>query len=216
MIFAWLNQKGGVGKTTLAVNAAAALARTGRSVLLVDADPQGSALDWAAARDAEPLFTVVGMPKPTLHRQIPRLAAAYDAVVIDGPPSASDIARSAMLAADAVLIPVQPSPYDVWAAEEVVRLTEETRIYRDALRVAFVVSRRIVGTAIGRDVEQALSGWSLPVLPAHVSQRVAFAETAAVGRAVVEMADSPARREIEALRDAILDLVLAETGRAAA
>ena len=117
-----------------------------------------------------------------------------------------------MLAADAVLIPVQPSPYDVWAAEEVVRLTGETRIYRDALQVAFVVSRRIVNTAIGRDVEQALSGWALPVLPAHVSQRVAFAETAAVGRAVVEMADSPARREVEALRDAILDFALASPG----
>jgi chromosome partitioning protein len=117
MIVGLLNQKGGVGKTTLSVNLAASLARSGARVLLIDADPQGSALDWAAARDGVPLFPVVGLPRPTVHKEIGALGYGYDHIFIDGPPRVTDLARSALLAADVVLIPVQPSPYDIWAAE---------------------------------------------------------------------------------------------------
>ena len=216
MIVSYLNQKGGVGKTTLAVHTAAAVALGGHKVVLVDADPQGSALDWLASREAEPLFPVVGMPRPVLHRQVPDLAAGCDLLVIDGPPSLTDIARSAMVASDLVLIPVTPSPYDVWAAGELVRLVEEVRIVRPALAAHFVISRKIVGTAIGRDVRAALAEWpSVPVLPAGVSQRVIFAETAAIGSTAVETSrDAKAVREIEDLRDAVLAAVF--TGREAA
>jgi chromosome partitioning protein len=76
MIYAFLNQKGGVGKTTLSVNVSTALSRLGRRVMLVDADPQGSVLDWSASREDEPLFPVVGLPTKTLHRDIiPHLKA---------------------------------------------------------------------------------------------------------------------------------------------
>ena len=211
MIIAYLNQKGGVGKTTLAIHTASAFALADYSVVLVDADPQGSALDWLDSRKSEPLFPVVGMPKPVIHRQLPRIAATCDIVVIDGPPSLTDIARSAMLAADLVVIPVQPSPYDVWAAEEVVGLVEQTRVYRDDLLARFVISRRISNTVLGRDVVMALERWSIPVLPAHIYQRIAFAETAASGSTVLEAGRmSLAAMEIEALRDALLAVALEE------
>ncbi len=112
-VIAILNQKGGVGKTTLAVHIATALARKKRSVLLLDANPQGSALDWAAARHGEKLFPVIGLPKSSIHKELPAVAANFDVVLIDGPPRVYDVARSAIMASDLVLVPVQPSPYDV-------------------------------------------------------------------------------------------------------
>lgn len=204
---ALLNQKGGVGKTTIAVHLAAGLARRGGRVLLIDADLQGSALDFATARDGDPPFGVVGLPRPTLHKELPSIGGSYDAVVIDGPPRVNDVARSAILASDLVLIPVQPSPYDVWAAAEIVELLRESAVYKADQRAAFVVNRLIAHTAIGRDVQDALAGYKLPVLAATLCQRVAFAESAAQGRTVFEtQPDGPARREADALTDEVLGL----------
>lgn len=206
MILSFLNQKGGVGKTTLSVNLAASLARNGARVLLIDADPQGSALDWAAARAGEPLFSVVGFPRPSIHKEIAQLGQGYDHIVIDGPPRVTELARSAIMAADVVVIPVQPSPYDIWAADEVVKLIEEARVYKDGLKAVFVVNRKIVNTAIGRDVGEALAAYPVPVLMASVTQRVIYAEAAAQGRAVHEVDEAgPAAAEIEAVRAELVE-----------
>jgi chromosome partitioning protein len=156
-------------------------------VLLIDADRQGSALDWSAARKGDPLFPVVGIPKDTLHREVAILAEPYDWVLIDGPPHVNTVAKSALAAADPVIIPVQPSPYDVWAAKEIVDLVTEVRVIKASLIAVFAVNRKIVGTAIGRDVAEALAGYDLPVLKAAISQRVAFAESAALGQTVAEL-----------------------------
>lgn len=206
MIIGILNQKGGVGKTTLSVNIAASLARTGARVLLLDIDPQGSALDWAAAREGAPLFPVVGLPRATIHKEIDQLGKDYDHIVIDGPPRVTDLARSAIMASDVILIPVQPSPYDIWAAEEVVKLIDEARIYKESLKAAFAVNRKIANTAIGRDVREALAAYPVPSLVASITQRVVFAEAAAQGLAVHEAdPEGLAAREIEAMTAELLE-----------
>lgn len=207
MVIAFLNQKGGVGKTTLAVHVATAFAQRGRRVLLVDADPQGSSLDWAGSRQTNPLFPVIGLPTKTLHKEIPAHLTNYDDIIIDGPPRVNELARSAIIAADLVIIPVQPSPYDVWAAKEIVDLLSEAHIFKETQKSAFVINRKIVNTAIGRDVVKALADYQLPVLDAHISQRVAFAESAAQGGTVLEIEpQSTASQEMNRLVDELVAL----------
>ena len=205
MIIGILNRKGGVGKTSLSTNLASALSLSGNRILLVDADPQESALDWQASREGETLFPVVGMAKPTLHKDIPELARNYDHILIDGPPGINDVARSAMMACDLVVIPVQPSPYDVWAADETVKLLTEITIYNDSLKGLFVINRKIKNTALGRDVASALGDYPLTVAQTAITQRVVFAESAASGLSVLELApEGPASQELNALAKEIL------------
>ena len=200
MIFGILNQKGGVGKTTLSINLAASLTRLGSRVLLLDVDPQGSSLDWAAARQSSPLFSVVGFPRPSIHKEITQISQGYDHVIIDGPPRVTELARSAIMASDIVVIPIQPSPYDIWAAEEVVKLVDEARIYKENIKSVFVINRKITNTAIGRDVREALEAYPVSVLKASLSQRVIFAEVAASGKTVFEVEPkSLAVAEVEAV-----------------
>jgi chromosome partitioning protein len=200
MIFALLQQKGGGGKTTLATHLAGELASPQSSVLVIDADPQGSALDWSQRRSLLGLprrFGVVGLARETLHQEVPQIARHAHHVIIDGPPRVTSLARSAILAADLVLIPVQPSPYDVWASNEIVSLVTEAKLFKPSLKAAFVINRRIVGTVIGRDVRSALAEYPLRVIGATVSQRILFPESAATGQLVNEIdAKSAAAREI--------------------
>ena len=184
-VIAVLNQKGGSGKTTIATHLARALQLDGDGVLLVDSDPQGSARDWAAVREDQPV-TVVGIDRPTIERDLKQIARK-DFVVVDGAPQAADLAVSAIKAADFVLIPVQPSPYDIWATADLVELVKQRIEVTDGrLQAAFVVSRAIKGTKIGAEVVEALADYGLPVLESRITQRVSYPGTAAAGTTVLD------------------------------
>ena len=207
MIVALLNQKGGVGKTTLALHLAGEWAGRGKRVTLIDADPQGSALDWSERRGHERLpriFGVVGLARDTLHREAPELARDADMIVIDGPPRVAGLMRSALLAADLVLVPVQPSPFDGWASAEMLTLLAEARIYRPELAARFILNRCGARTVIARETAETLADHDPPLLTATIGQRVVFADAAQSGRIASEIdGGSLAAREITALADEI-------------
>ncbi|HEV7252098.1 MAG TPA: ParA family partition ATPase [Mesorhizobium sp.] len=203
MIVALLNQKGGVGKTTLALHLAGHWAGTGKRVLVVDADPQGSALDWAEQRSREGLarlFGVVGLAREALHRELLEVARGHDRVVIDGPPRVAGVVRSALLVADLVLIPVAPSPFDGWASAEMLKLLGEARVFRPELPPRLILSRVSARTVIARETADALADHDPAVLAAHVGQRIVFADAARSGRLAHEaLAGGMAAQEIAAV-----------------
>lgn len=206
-VIAVLNQKGGAGKTTIATNLAVAIRRSGKSVTLIDSDPQGSARDWAHMRTHDHL-PVLGIDRPVIEREI-RAIADVDYAVIDGAPQASDLAVSAIKAADFVLIPVQPSPYDIWATDDLVELVKaRIEITDGRLRAAFVVNRAIKGTVIGRDVVGLLERHGLPVLDSAIHQRIAYATTAIAGETPLEAyPGTEASEEVLALMRELLPML---------
>lgn len=216
MIIGMLNQKGGVGKTTLSVSIAHELARksTPEDVLLVDADPQQSALSWSEVRENKLPFAVIGLAKKSLHRDLPAIGKNYKHIIIDGPPRVTELARSCIMAADIVIIPCTPSPYDIWASEETIQLVKEAAVYKENLKYCFVINRKIANTAIGRDVVDVLNSMEMKVLTSHVCQRVIFAEAAASGKTVFDLEpESKASEEIEKLVNEIVEMEKLKNGQ---
>lgn len=201
MIVAFAGQKGGGGKSTLAVCTAAELAARGRSVLLVDADPQGSASTWhdvatekvrqrakesGRAEDEEgsahALPSVVAMTG-TLHErhQLPKLARPYDDVIIDTPGRMSEVIRSALMVVDTVVLPCGPSHVEAWALADTIKLIKEAQIVRRKLKAVIVINRKRAGTVLGESARDDLKASGLPILKCEIGLRQAFAETLGAG-----------------------------------
>ena len=203
VIVAVLNQKGGAGKTTLATHLARALQLAGAGVLVADSDPQGSARDWyAAAGDDADLPPVVGIDRPAMFRELPKLSGGADWIIVDGAPQVHDLAAAAVRVADVVLIPVQPSPYDIWSTADLVDLLKQRQEIADGQpKAAFVVSRQIQGSRLAGDVREALEGYKLPVFEAGTVQRVIYANSATTGQTALDLEpNGPAAKEINAIK----------------
>jgi len=206
-VIAVLNEKGGSGKTTIATNLSRALQLRGKNVILIDSDPQGSARDWhAAAKEDSGLLPLVAMDRPSQFKELSKVTASFEWVFIDGAPRTEELAIAGIKAADMVLIPVSPSPYDIWAAESLVELIKARQEITDGKpKAAFVVSRQIVGSKLSGEVKTALEGYGLPILNSCTSQRVIYPTSAAAGSTVVD--DEPngaAAKEIQAILEELL------------
>lgn len=204
MIISILNQKGGTGKTTLAVNMAREYTKRTLKTLLVDSDSQGSALRWHEESGGE-LIDLTCLPMTTLDKDVVKFKDRYERIIIDGIPRVSPLTVCAIKAADVVLIPVQPSPYDIWATEDLVRLVKERiEITEGKLKAAFVVCRMIKGTLLGLSILEQLGGFGLRVFDYGTCQRQEYARSVQEGRTVCE-SNTEATKEIVAIVNELED-----------
>lgn len=201
-VIAVINQKGGTGKTTLTMNLAAGLARQGRT-LVVDADPQGSASQWARLATEERPYpaSVVSVAGP-LGREVERFRDDYRYVVVDCPPTLeTGAARAAMSAADLVLIPVLPSPMDLWGSVRMAKAVEDARLENRRLNAYLVVNQVEMRNALSRAMEQALAEFDIPALQAKLQRRAVYRNAALEGSSVYELGKrgEAAAAEIDAI-----------------
>ena len=198
VVVAVLNQKGGSGKTTIATNLAHSLQLSGHKVLLVDSDPQGSTRDWNEANGGE-LVPVIGLDRETLPKDLSRVSAGYDWVIIDGAPQLAKMSAAAVKAADIVLIPVQPSPYDIWAAADLVEIikTRQSITENGTPKAAFIISRAIKKTKLSNEINEALAEYGFEVFKSSTSQLVVYPTTAANGLTVFSEKNSSAIKELQ-------------------
>jgi chromosome partitioning protein len=182
-----VNQKGGVGKTTIAVNLAGCLAMRGHRVLLIDADPQGSVLQWQSIEDNS-TFEVTYHPAPSLDRDIKSLGRGFDHLVIDAPPAIGEITQAVLAASQLAIVPIGPSPLDIWSSKETLALFPGARKRNRKLDGRLLVCRKIVGTRVGREARDAMETYGMAVFETEISQRIAFVEAMISGLSVLEYA----------------------------
>ena len=212
-IIAVAGQKGGIGKSTIAGNLAAEFAAMGRTVSVLDADPQHSLTAWADQGEgllSECVEKVSGHSTDDLRDKVRRAEKNFDIVLIDTPPGMPEMAYQAALVADLVLFPCGPSPLDLFALKEALGLALKARAQRRSKkpRIRFVPSKVLMNTNLGRNLSTSLENMGKKVLP-PIGQRVVVAEAVMTGLTVAEYAPSSvSHHEFQQLAKAI-DKILA-------
>src|SRR5258708_514836 len=211
-IIAVAGRKGGIGKSTIAGNLAAEFAAMGRTVLVLDADPQHSLAAWAGQGKgmlSRCVQKVDGGNADDLRSKTRKAQKDVDLVLIDTPPGMPETAYEAALVADLVLLPCGPSPLDFFALKEALALALKARAERRSKkpRIRFVPSRVLRTTNLGRDLSSSLEKMGKKVLP-PIGQRVVVAEAVSAGLTLVEYApSSTSREEFQELAKAVYKIV---------
>ncbi len=204
MIISLVNQKGGVGKTTAAINLAASLKRKNHSLVFIDADPQGSAIQWHAVEENK-AFEIKHHPGTIYQHEINELAQKYDYVVIDAPPALGDVTRSILAVTDLAVVPLSPSPLDVWSCWKTLELIKEVQQQNTKLKSKLLISRKIPGTRLAREAREAMGVFNTDLFDSELCQRVAYIESMTHGVSVMQYApSSKAANEIERLSEELI------------
>ena len=213
MIISFVNQKGGVGKTTTAINLASSLVRNNHNVVLIDADPQGSAATWHSIEDNK-AFEISFHPDEITAADIELLERSYDLVLIDAPPTANDKVETIMKSSDLIILPVTPSSLDLWSCKETLDKIGPESEEPLTNKVRLLINRRIPGTRVGREMRQALDTFNRPVFETELCQRVAYIDAMKYGVSVMQFApSSKAAGEIEQWSQEVMTIINEETAR---
>jgi chromosome partitioning protein len=213
MIISFVNQKGGVGKTTTAINLAISLKKKNYNLVFIDADPQGSAVQWHAI-EGNKSFEILHHPSPIHATDIRQLSMNYDYVIIDAPPAIGDISKAILAVTDLAIIPLSPSALDVWSCWGTLKMVDEIRPLNSDIEVKLLINRKIPGTKIGRDSREAMKQFQMDVFNTELCQRVAFIDAMTSGVSVMQYAPhSKAAREIERLCEEIIPQVSMEASQ---
>jgi chromosome partitioning protein len=212
-IIAVVNQKGGAGKTTLAMLLAGSLADRGKRVLVADADVQNSALHWSLVRVGTPFPAAVmdySGEENKLHKALRKRAHEFDYIVIDSPPAATAlVTASALRVAHLALVPVIPSPLDVWASVRIREAIDLARNKNPELEARLVVNQMQPNTLLAREVLGMLPEFGIPLLAASLKSRTAYRQCAALGASIQALGSRAALAvmEVDALRREVEDLL---------
>jgi len=206
-VFSVANQKGGTGKTTLSMNLAAGLSRRGRT-LIIDADPQGSAGQWAGlSTDERPFPVSVISVASNLAREVSRMRQDYQYLVIDCPPTLeTGVAQSAMTISDKVFIPILPSPVDLWASVRLADAIDQVKTGNSRLQAYILINQLELRSAMSRSMSQALAEFDMPALQSCLRRRAVYRNSALEGLSVYCMGKrgESAVQEVEFLIEEIL------------
>lgn len=207
------NQKGGPGKTTLTMQLAGTLARRGFKVLVVDADPQGSATRWAASAEEHPFpAPVVGLSAANtkVHREVQKLLGDYQIILIDCPPAVdSPIPQSALLISDLALVPLVPSPLDMWASVGIRQVIENARHINETLQARLILNQHQPNTTLAKEALQAMDDFGVEVCKHSLGDRQIYRQSALFGQSVHDFgsAAKDAIEEMESLTSEVLFLL---------
>jgi chromosome partitioning protein len=199
MIISLVNQKGGVGKTTAAVNLASGLAESGNRLLVIDSDPQGSVIQWQSIADGKE-FDVMHLPSPQLKKELKPIRRRYDHIIIDSPPAIEEITRAVLEVTNLAIIPIAPSPLDIWSSKETIDLVNTLGKRYRKLNAKILIYRKIPGTRLGKEAREAMGSYNLDIVASEISQRIVFVEAMIAGLSVLKYAPrSIAADEIRSL-----------------